>query len=978
MRAIDWEKYKEQILKLIDYKTFYVNEFDKTEVENLTPHELRVKCCFHDDHKPSLSINIEKGFYYCHGCKAKGNVFSYIMNRYGKSYSETCFILGDSLGLTRPRSTKPERPPLDNSLAGKFHHQLIDRALTIKKLIQEKCGWTDESLTKYQVGWDADSQRITIPIYDEYGTLVNIRLYKWDAKKSQDKMVSYAAKDEQGNTHLYGEARIFGIEDLYNDEKYIIWCAGEKDRIQLKQQGFNCCTVTSGEGIFRAEWVPLFKNKEVFICLDADETGRNASLSIAEKLYKVAKIRIVELPAEVGDKGDVSDYFVTLGHSPTEYQQLLDKSSRYKDDTPINDSDEEVHEVHLSEASLSKYSGKKVKIPILISGKDTAPYIIPRKIKVTCSLSRGKKCQSCGMSTSAGEVSFEFGPKQPDILQMIDCTKSTQTEIIKHHAGVIKGCDSIDIEIIDNLNIEEVRLIPQAESSQDTISDRDYAVRKSFYIGHGIKSNQRYEIVGYTFPDPRSQYVTHIFETAIPAQDSISSFEVDDNMIEQLKIFQVGPEQTIEEKLKDIHTDLERNITKIWGRFLPAVAIDLIYHTALSFYFQGQFVKKGWAELLIIGDSGQGKSTLLERIMSHYQMGEFLNGESSGRTGLVYNLQETQKRWFLSWGKIPLNDRRLLAIDEFSGISEDDIALMSDVRSSGVARVNKVITAETNARTRLIFLSNSRTGRQLNTFNNGIEAVSGLFGKNEDVRRLDFVVAVASGDVKDSTINRRIDTFAEVPHKYTTGLCKNLVMWAWSRKPENIIFGDGTEDVILAKAIQMGKNYSAKIPLVEGADQRLKIARLSIATAIRLFSMENGQDVIVKPEHVEFAVSIMTTSYNNKNLSYDIFSKQANKDEEFEDTEVKRLSVEFEKFTDANSLAELLLEYKYFRKAELQSQMDYDKDEINKLLRWLTKNRIIENTSGGFRKKPAGIQFFRYIRENPVEDFDPESADAPF
>lgn len=972
---MDWEKYKQTILSSIDFKAFYTNELGEENVENVSNVEIRALCPFHNDSKPSFSVNIEKGIYFCHtfDCHAKGNIFTFIMRRYNKTYEETLFILGDSLGIQRPRSKKPERPPIDLSLVATYHKQLMNNALTIKKVIMSKCGWSDNTLEKHQIGWDSQSQRATIPIYDEYGVLVNIRKYKWDAKRSEDKMVSHA--DDEGN--VYGEVRIFGIEDIiFNDTS--IWCAGEKDRIQLKQQGFAAATVTSGEGTFKAEWVPLFKGKTVYICLDNDDTGIKASLSVAEKIYKVAKVHIVQLPQEVGDRGDVTDYFVTLGYTAEDFKALLERTPRYKDNSNQTEDTQEATEVHLSEASLSKYVGQKIKIPVLISGKDTAPYIIPKHVKVKCELSDGKKCQNCDMALTAGEKELIFSPRDPEILLMIDCSSNTQNEVIKHKAEAPKGCNSPKIEILDNFNIEEVRLIPQAEVTVDFISEKDYAVRKGFYIGHGIKTNQRYQLIGYTFPDPRTQYVAHIFDQAIPAQDTIANFEVDDSIIEQLKIFQVIGNQTIRNKFEEIHRDLERNIYKIWGRFIPAVAIDLIYHTVISFYFQGQLVRKGWAELLILGDSGQGKSTLIERLMSHYQVGEFLNGESSGRTGLVYNLQETQKRWFLSWGKIPLNDRRLLAIDEASGISEDDIALMSDVRSSGVAKVNKVITAETNARTRLIFLSNPRNGYQLNTFNNGIEAVKGLFGKNEDVRRLDLVVAVASGDVSDTIVNSRMDEFTPVPHKYTKDLCKNLVLWAWSRKPEDVRFGPGTEERILQRAVEMAKKYSSKIPLVEPADQRLKIARLSVAAAVRVFSTTDGNDVLVTPEHVDFVVELMMESYDHRNLSYDLFSMQAKKDSEFTVDELVELRKSFGQFTNCNDLAELLMEYRAFRKSELQAQMDYDKDEINKLVRWMTKNRIIENRPTGFYKKPAGIQFLRYIKDNQIEEFDPNAEDAPF
>ena len=41
----------------------------------------------------------------------------------------------------------------------------------------------------------------------------------------------------------------------------------------------------------------------------------------------------------------------------------------------------------------------------------------------------------------------------------------------------------------------------------------------------------------------------------------ISDFELNDEVIEYLKLFQVTDGQTVQDKFKEIHTDLERNVT---------------------------------------------------------------------------------------------------------------------------------------------------------------------------------------------------------------------------------------------------------------------------------------------------------------------------------------------------------------------------------------------------------------------------------
>ena len=35
------------------------------------------RCPFHDDHRPSLSIDAKRGLFFCHGCGAKGNLVQF-------------------------------------------------------------------------------------------------------------------------------------------------------------------------------------------------------------------------------------------------------------------------------------------------------------------------------------------------------------------------------------------------------------------------------------------------------------------------------------------------------------------------------------------------------------------------------------------------------------------------------------------------------------------------------------------------------------------------------------------------------------------------------------------------------------------------------------------------------------------------------------------------------------------------------------
>ena len=54
-------------------------------------------CCpFHPEKTPSFSVNDEKGFYYCFGCGAKGDVYSYLEEKHKYSFGlwkQSCYTI---------------------------------------------------------------------------------------------------------------------------------------------------------------------------------------------------------------------------------------------------------------------------------------------------------------------------------------------------------------------------------------------------------------------------------------------------------------------------------------------------------------------------------------------------------------------------------------------------------------------------------------------------------------------------------------------------------------------------------------------------------------------------------------------------------------------------------------------------------------------------------------------------------------------
>lgn len=982
MGTIKWNEYTNRILAEVDNEAFFLSTLSNIQRRG---QEAKAECPFkhlhesQSDNNPSLTVNLSKGVYYCNTCHSKGNIHTMLRYMENLSSEDAWFKLGDAVGIPRPDGSKPARPDIEPGLAEQYHRALLQLTGPIKDVLHERRGLTDETIAQFKLGWDGE--RITIPIYDQYNTLVNIRRYKWNSVDDKKKVLNYV--DEYQNS--YGEVRIFGIDRVLDDTiDYVVWSEGEMDRIINEQYGFPTACPTSGAGTWRPDWTRLFRGKKrVYLSQDNDEAGRIATRSLCEKLYRVVDVYVLTWPEDFPVKGDITDFYTKCGQTAADFQLLLDNATKYVDESLAEErivDDGTAKEVHLADSADAELQGKRIRIPVMVSGKDNTPFLCPRTVLAQCGEAAGgsaKKCADCKLALNAGEMTLSLASNEPCIMKLIKCTDKAQQGALLARLGINPRCENWRLSIKDYMNMEELRLIPKAEANFGFAKEHEYVVRTGYYLGGNLQTNKRYTLAGYMYADPNSQYATYVFDKAFPEKDLISDFELNEETLEYLELFKPKEGQSIRNKFDEIHADLERNVTYIWERRNVAFAVDLIYHTVLNFYFQEQYVTRGWGELLIIGDSGQAKTTLVERLMKHYQLGELHSGESSKRTGLIYSIQQNNTRWFLVWGAFPLNDGGLITLDELSGLDESDLAQMSDVRSSGLAKATGVITAETTSRTRAIYISNPRNGRQLNAETYGVNAVLKLMGKAEDVRRLDLALSVASGDIDPALVNKSLKDLTPIRHVYNSEACKARVLWAWSRRPENIKITDEATQHILDKATEMGAKYSSKVPIVEAADQRIKIARLAIATACCVFSTdETHENVIVLPEHVDFVVDFMNEIYTSKSFGYDKLSDQEHAASDGSDDNISKLRAIFLTLplADANEMAKTLYQLPYFSRATLEDFTGLSKDDLKMLLKFMTNKHLIEKSKGDYRRLPLGTQLFEDLTTRPVKQAEIDKA----
>ena len=419
----------------------------------------------------------------------------------------------------------------------------------------------------------------------------------------------------------------------------------------------------------------------------------------------------------------------------------------------------------------------------------------------------------------------------------------------------------------------------------------------------------------------------------------------------------------IADKINDIYTDLSTNVTHIYNRQNLHLAIDLVFHSPLRFYFGSRLLEKGYPEVLIIVDTRCGKSETAKNLLRHYRLGARSSGENTTIAGLVGGVQPIRNRWRVSWGRIPLNNGRLLVIDEVCGLSTDDIATMSDLRSSGIAEITKIQTERTNAKTRLVWLSNPRQDSSINNVGSGPRLIKTLIGKPEDIARFDFVLILDKGEVTEDEADERKQP--KVAHVYTSDLCHNLVLWAWSRSPDQVRVESATLDACFELGKKMGAKYSSDCPIVNSMEQKIKLARLSVGLACRLFSCDaSGERVVVTPEHVEYIYEFLQEQYDTPHFGFDMFSRIKRASEKIENPEeVMDMLVKWGERIAYQLLYGYQITVKFFEECAGE-QYDEAKVSIAKLLR----NGCITKHHTFYIKTSAFIHILKTYIGMPKED----------
>ena len=122
----------------------------------------KARCPFHNEKSPSFFISPDRGGYYCFGCNAKGDIFSFVEQFEGLDFRGALKILAERAGvkLVHDEKSDGERDRLYRvmELATAYFEEQLAKTADAKEYVKAR-GINDETVKKFRIGFAPDGWR---------------------------------------------------------------------------------------------------------------------------------------------------------------------------------------------------------------------------------------------------------------------------------------------------------------------------------------------------------------------------------------------------------------------------------------------------------------------------------------------------------------------------------------------------------------------------------------------------------------------------------------------------------------------------------------------------------------------------------------------------------------------------------------------------------------------------------------------------
>ncbi len=325
-------------------------------------------CPFHNEKTASFSVNSEKQFYYCFGCGAAGNVFSFLMEMENCDFPEAMKRLADRAHITLPEPEKNAQAIAAEQLkqrlfdihttAGRFFYDCLqsDEGKEARAYLQKR-QMDPRIARKFGIGYSPDRYDVLFKHLKEKGFSVSdilktgLVLENKDGKGYHDRFrgrLMFPIFDVQGRvvgfggrilakgepkylnspeTILFSKSRnLYGLNFAKAARKReLILVEGYMDMLSIYQAGFHNVVASLGTA-FNQEHARTLNRfaDDVILLYDSDEAGTNAALRAIPVLVKNGfRVKVTQVP----DGKDPDEFIKAKGAA--EFSKLLVNAVHY-------------------------------------------------------------------------------------------------------------------------------------------------------------------------------------------------------------------------------------------------------------------------------------------------------------------------------------------------------------------------------------------------------------------------------------------------------------------------------------------------------------------------------------------------------------------------------------------------------------------------------------------------------------------------
>ena len=167
------------------------------------------------------------------------------------------------------------------------YKELLKEALPSMNFSKQK-----EIAQKYQIGYIKQSDRLCMPILDDYGNILTL----WKYNKNPKPFLNDDGIEIKLPKVLFSKGRsrnLFNLADLkeYGKNKSIevYLCGGEKDVLNMLGNGYRAITLGAENNDIPKEHLELFKGLKIVVAYDNDKAGLDGTNKMLEQLKDVAQ-----------------------------------------------------------------------------------------------------------------------------------------------------------------------------------------------------------------------------------------------------------------------------------------------------------------------------------------------------------------------------------------------------------------------------------------------------------------------------------------------------------------------------------------------------------------------------------------------------------------------------------------------------------------------------------------------------------------